>query len=212
MRGATVVSFALLLGLQLAAQPNAPSGVVRGELLSWEGSDSSGTFQIRTADHSVYVCRFDAKTYFEREHAAVKAHYLRTGDPLEIVADRKPGTSSCYARTVQVLDPPAPPHRPMRMRTRPPLASVATDWFAPRGNLTFTGIVVRRSPDSITLRTRSGETKIMLLPDTHYLGDGLRLDPDQLKVNTHVFVRAARNIYDEIEAYQVMWGTILKSN
>jgi len=36
------------------------------------------------------------------------------------------------------------------------------------------------------------------------------VEPDALKPNTRVFVRAGKDIYGEIEAYQVIWGAILQ--
>jgi hypothetical protein len=35
------------------------------------------------------------------------------------------------------------------------------------------------------------------------------VEPADLKPNMRVFVRAGRNLYNEVEAYQVIWGTIL---
>jgi hypothetical protein len=36
------------------------------------------------------------------------------------------------------------------------------------------------------------------------------VDAGVLAVNTRVFVRAGKTIYDEVEAFQVIWGDILK--
>ena len=38
----------------------------------------------------------------------------------------------------------------------------------------------------------------------------LTAEPDNLPVNTVVFIRGGRNLYDEVEAYQVIWGEILQ--
>jgi hypothetical protein len=35
------------------------------------------------------------------------------------------------------------------------------------------------------------------------------VDADSLKPNMRVFVRAGKDLYNEVEAYQVIWGTIL---
>ena len=85
-----------------------------------------------------------------------------------------------------------------------------TESIFPRGNLTFSGVVVHLSPESLVLRTRSDGPKTLLIrPDTRYLEGGSQVDLPALKVNTRVFVRAGRNFEGEIEAYQVVWGEIL---
>jgi len=61
----------------------------------------------------------------------------------------------------------------------------------------------------LTLRTRvDGEKLILLRQDTRYIGDGQRVGADGLKRNTRVFVRAGRNLDNDVEAYQVVWGGI----
>jgi hypothetical protein len=76
--------------------------------------------------------------------------------------------------------------------------------------MTFSGVVVRLLPEMLVLRTRSEPRQtIQLRRDTRYMSDGVRVDPADLKVNTHVFVRCGRNLDDEIEAYQVIWGGIV---
>jgi hypothetical protein len=50
---------------------------------------------------------------------------------------------------------------------------------------------------------------IRLRPDTRYLADGLLVDAASLKPNMRVFVLAGKDLYDDIEAYQVIWGKIL---
>ena len=55
----------------------------------------------------------------------------------------------------------------------------------------------------------SGDLSILLGIDTRYLGDGQLVDADSLKPNMRVFVRAGKDLYNEVEAYQVIWGTIL---
>jgi hypothetical protein len=71
---------------------------------------------------------------------------------------------------------------------------------------------MRVDPQLLTLRTRRGEQHLLLRQDTRYLGDGARVDLKSLQVNTRVFVRAGRNLDQEIEAYQVIWGSIVQPN
>jgi len=108
-----------------------------------------------------------------------------------------------------IADPPAaPPHRTTtinRLRT----ANRYTD-ERPAGNLTYAGVVSRMGPDRIVLHTRDGREQSMLLrADTRYMRNGDLVDAATLKLNTPVFVRAGKDLWDQIEAYQVIWGKIL---
>jgi hypothetical protein len=82
----------------------------------------------------------------------------------------------------------------------------ATESFAPRGDLLFGGIVLRRSATTLTLKTHDGEKTLVLRPDTRYWCDGVRAAEDILIVNTRVFVRAGRDFEGNIEVYQASWG------
>jgi hypothetical protein len=199
----------LLLFVCAASAQQAPIGIIRGDLVKWDSNAGSGQLEVRTPEGRDYECGFDRKTYFERDNQMVAPAAMKPGDRLEIVSDRKPGSQVCYARTVHVLDSTAsrmgPGGRPRFRRAQSP-----TESFAPRGDLTFAGVVVRVDHDVLTLRTRGeGEMSILLRQDTRYIGDGQRVDPDGLKRNTRVFVRAGRNLDNDIEAYQVVWGEIV---
>jgi hypothetical protein len=196
------------LALSLAAQNRMPTGIVRGDMVSWQGSSTGGEIRIKNADDIIYDCQFDVRTYFERDLQRISVSGLRPGDAVEVVADRKPGSTACYARTVQVVDQHAqklaPGVRP-RLRTSPS----PTEAWAPRGNLSIAGVVVNRAKYSLTLKTRNGTETLVLRPDTRYVGSGLRVDAEALNVNQRVFVRAGRNLDGDVEAYQVMWGEIV---
>jgi Domain of unknown function (DUF5666) len=203
---ALVVALPVLVG----AQDNAPIGVLRGELLAWAGETRAGEVTFRNADDRVYQCTFDGKTYFERSNERIAVSAMQKGDRVEVLADRKDGTGLCYARTIHVIDTPAVRTAP-GMRPRLRLTSNPTELFAPRGDMTFAGVVLRMNPDSLVLRMRSNEHKtIHLRADTRYLSDGQALSRKHLEVNTRVFIRAGKNLDDEIEAYQVVWGQILE--
>ena len=195
----------------VASAQQAPIGIVRGELLIWQATSDVGQLDVKTTEGHVYKCSFDRKTYFERDNQMVAPGAMAAGDRLEIVSDRKPGSDVCYARTVHVLDATAAPRlgpggRP-RLRSEPS----PTESFAPRGDLTFAGVVVRVEHDVLTLKTRAdGEKIILLRQDTRYIGDGQRVEADELKRNTRVFIRAGRNLDNDIEAYQVVWGAIVQ--
>jgi len=195
---------ACLFGSVIAhAQLNLPVGFTQGDVVSWTGSPRSGELTIRNVEKAVYSCRFDAYTYFEREHQMIQVNVLAAGDPVEVLADRRPGSATCYARTVQVVEPPAKPLRRWRAVASP------TEDFAPRGDLAFGGLVLHRDADAIVIKTRTGELRVNLRPDTRFLSDGLRLDAAALMVNLHVFVRAGHDIYGQLEAFQVIWGEII---
>ena len=94
-----------------------------------------------------------------------------------------------------------------RLRTT---AALSTP-FPLRPAWSLSGAVYRLTADSLILRTRSGEhNAIRLRPDTRYMMEGQTAAQESLRVNTIVFVRGGRNVYDEVEAYQVIWGEILQ--
>ena len=187
-----------------------PTGILLGDLISWSGTSRTGSLSFRSADDRVFHCAYDERTYFERSRERIAPAALHPGDRLEVVADKQDDRVTCYARTVQVIDFPAPrtlPGQRPRLRTAP----AATESITPRGNLTFTGVVLENSSGQLILRTRANERKLILLRhDTRYLGDGQILERTNLPVNTRVFVRAGRNIEEELEAYQIVWGDILR--
>jgi hypothetical protein len=62
----------------------------------------------------------------------------------------------------------------------------------------------------VVLHTReAGDLSIQLRKDTRYLADGQLVDAASLKPNMRVFVRAGKDLYNDVEAYQVIWGSIL---
>ncbi len=197
-----------VFALAAFAADEAPVGIVRGDLVAWEGAPTAGEMKIANKGR-VYQCGFDAKTYFERDNQRVAPGALAAGDRLEVVADHKPGATACYARTVHVIESNA--GTPQGFRARARRWPDPTEAWAPRGDMTFSGLVIAMTADALTLRMRTGgEQTLALRPDTRYLGNGVRVDPRALKLHTRVFVRAGRNLDDEIEAYQVIWGKIVE--
>jgi hypothetical protein len=196
-------------GVAILSAEEAPIGIIHGELISWKGATGSGELHVSNEGRS-YQCGFDAKTYFERDGQRIAPPAMANGDRLEIVADRKPGTTVCYARTVHVLSPHNSRITPIDrygFRTWP---DPTEQWF-PRGDMTFSGVVMRLDSHAVTIRTRNdGEQRLMLRSDTRYLGNGIRVDAHALKPNMRVFIRAGRNLDDEVEAYQVIWGKIVQ--
>lgn len=197
-------------GGSLRAQQPAFSGVIRGVLIACDDPAPAGEFCLR-ARNQVYRFSFDAKTYVEREEQRVAMSDLQKGDTIEVVADRDASVAVRYARTIHVIEAPHRPRSaalPARSRSyRPNLM----DFLAPRGNLTYAGVIARLTADSLVLHTRlEGDKTIVLRADTRFLESGTMVEAEDLKPNTRVFVRAGKNLDDQIEAYQVIWGEILQ--
>ncbi|MGH9627714.1 MAG: hypothetical protein ACRD7E_05155, partial [Bryobacteraceae bacterium] len=75
--------------------------------------------------------------------------------------------------------------------------------------LTFAGVVLRMNPQMLVVRTRDeGEKHVMLREDTRYLEGGLPSERGFLNVNTRIFIRGGKNLDNEVEAYQIIWGKI----
>jgi hypothetical protein len=188
----------------LCAAADMPKGLFRGKMVGWEGSPSKGILLARSNAGAVEGCGYDALSILELSRQRVTVAKLEPGDPVEIIADHKPGSRDCYIRMLQVI-PPAPPSTRVK-----PVAAPRPTFDLPRGDRTMSGVIIRRDARSITLRTRDGEQTLLLLrKDTRYLGNGAQQDTAALAVNTRVFVRAGPNLEGGIEAYQVMWGEIV---
>jgi hypothetical protein len=188
-----------------------PLAIVRGNLLEWESRNGAGELSIRTAANQVFRFAFDAKTYFERESESTSISKLQKGDFVEIVSDKAPEISLRYARTIHVVDRQPPRRRAPESLGRYRAYRSIFDRITPLGDLTFSGIVARLDDGRMVLRTRTGGDKtIVLREDTRYLAGGLQVEPADLKPNMRVFVRGSKNIDDEVEAYQVVWGEILE--
>jgi hypothetical protein len=196
----------LLLATALPAQTLENAALVRGIVLECDAKPI-GEISIRTTDNQVLRYQFDRKTYAEREDRLIEAARVAPGEQVEIVSDRTAGSLLRYARTIHVIEPKAPP-RPLsqgRLRAyNPKMENVRT------GNLTYSGVVFRLNPTRVMIHTReAGDLAIQLRNDTRYLQNGVVVEAGDLKTNMRVFVRAGKDVYNEIEAYQVIWGTIL---
>jgi len=196
---------------QTPAQTPAPAGLIRGDLLEWEATRGAGEFSIRTATHQVYRFSFDSRTYVERDRERTTVDKLAKGDLVEIVSDKAPGAMLTYARTVHVIDR-QPPRRALLSQGRYRASrGVVYDRIVPLGDLTFSGIVARINGGRLLLRTRrDGEKTILLRQDTNYIAGGVQVALSALQPNTRVFIRGTRNLDDDVEAYQVVWGDILE--
>lgn len=200
----------VFLGAWSLAAETAPSAaLVRGVLLERDSQLASGQFSVRLADNQVFRYQFDRRTYVERDQQLVDVPRLRPGEKVEVVSDSLPGSVLRYARTIHVIydAPPARPPSLGRLRSANRLAEERV----PLGTLTYAGVVFRLSGERLVLHTRDGHEQALLLrKDTRYLRNGEIVDPATLQMNTRVFVRAGKDLWDQLEAYQVIWGKILE--
>ena len=127
-----------------AQEADVPIGLLRGAFVETTGSDRSGDFKIKLLTGQTYTCYYDEKTYMEHTNMRIFATSLRPGDPIEVVGDRSRFPGRCYARTIHVVDPPVA----SRSRIRP--YRMVTEHIAPRGDLTFSGVVVRMEGEWLT--------------------------------------------------------------
>ena len=191
----------------LIAQRTA-SPLIRGDLIARE-SRPSGEFSVRTADNQVFRYRFDPKTYVEREDRLTDIPRLAVGERVEVLSDEGFVSDVRYARTVHVMFPP-PPTRPVSQgRFRG--GGDAVDHFMPISTMSLAGVISDLGTEWLVLHTRKdGNQTIRLRRDTRFLNNGERVEAADLHPNMRVFIRAGRNLYNEIEAYQIIWGEILE--
>jgi hypothetical protein len=201
-----ILRIAWLIPGLLAAQTPYNSPILRGVVIECD-QRPAGELAVRTTENEVLRYQFDRKTYVERDEHMIEPARLIPGEKVEIVSDRAPGFTLRYARTIHVVTPVAPvkPQRTGLPRPyNPRTDNVRT------GTLTYSGVIYRISTEKFVLHTReAGDLSILVRNDTRYLEDGQVVTLDHLKPNTRVFVRAGRDLYNEVEAYQVIWGKIL---
>ena len=200
----------LLIPVALSAQQPQPSALVEGVLLERDTQGPTGEFSVRGPENQVFRYRFDEKTRVERDQLVSSLARLEPGDTIAVASDNGPGSSLRYARTVQVLAVPAPAHAVAELRSRAYRAA-PSERPVSNGSLTFSGVVFRISPERLVLHTRaSGDQTILLRKDTRYLDNGAIVEPGELQTNMRVFIRAGHTLFNEVEAYQVVWGQILE--
>ena len=191
-----------LAAVSAMAQENAPPGLLRGDLISSQGLADEGQFKFLVWPDHVYTCSYDQRTYIERDTHRTAMDRLVKGEHLEVIADRQPGSSQCYARSIQIRTALLPSAN-LRLLA-PPLET----WSL---GFSLSGAVSSVTQETLILRLRSGEHKLIRLrPETRYLHDGQSADRSTLEANRVVFVHARKDLHGEIEASQVIWGDILQ--
>jgi hypothetical protein len=202
---------------QTAPAPQPGAALIRGVLLERDAQTPEGEFSVRLSDNRVFRYRFDRKTYVERENDLIDVARLHPGEKVEVVSDAIPGFVLRYARTIHVIEDPQSPRLTgttqgptTQGRYRAYRSVEERERSLPAGNLTYAGVVSRITPDRLVLRTREGGEQILSVgKETRFLQDGALVAADTLKLNTRVFIRAGKDLYDQVQAYQIIWGTIL---
>ena len=200
----------MLIPWILAAQPpvSPDSPLVAGVVLERDSAAAGGEFSIRAADNQVFRYAFNAKTYVERDELLIDIPCLRPGEKVEVLSERTSDFPLRYARTVHVIqEAPRAPRRVSAYRQHN-LYQDDDPLFA-RGDMALAGVIQQLNPGQLVLRSKDGDHTILLRQDTRYLENGAIVDAAALSLNMRVFVRAGRNIYNEIEGFQVVWGKIL---
>ena len=196
----------LLIPAALWAQ-QSPTTTLRGVLLERD-IQLTGEFSVRAADDHVLRYRFDDSTSVDFDQLPRSISRLQPGDQVEVISDERPETSLRYASAVHVLE--SAPQRPVsRNRYQPfrPLDPLSV----PKGTLTYAGVIFRVNQARMVLHTReAGDQTILLRQDTRYLDNGDVGERADLQPNMRVFVSAGRTLFNEVEAYQVIWGEILR--
>ena len=198
----------LFLLMPLVARAQFPAPQQTGIVLERDTNVATGEFAIRAPDNQVYRYRFDANTLVERDTFSGGMGHMNPGDQVTVESDRVADSLLRYARTVRVLAPPPQPSLADSRQRSAPFPWL--DRTSQTGNLTFAGVVSRLNAQSLVLRTRTGEQTLLIRHDTRYVDNGDTVEAAQLRPNMRVFVRAGKNLYEQLEAYQVIWGAILE--
>jgi hypothetical protein len=177
-------------------------GIFLGTMVAYIGTPTSGLLQAK-ADGTVYDCAYDANTLIQLNQAPVKVNKLLEGDRLDILVDRVFGTKTCYIRIVRVL----PEARSERDGTAK--AKAAKRVPAIHVSRTVAGIVIKREGSVATIRTKDGkEVAVVLRPETQYFGNGTKQESSELATNMRVSIQAGTNLAGNLEAVEVIWGSI----
>ena len=201
-----------IVGLVFAAALAAHAQPTQGVVLERDSSPA-GEFSIRLDSCEVLLYRFDAATKVDRDNYPIAVPVLKPGERVEVASEPVAGSPVPLARSVHVLIPLAEHAYRARRRSAfpaPTQAFTPIDPLFTRGDLALSGIVARVNSLRLVLHTRQGDRTILLRDDTRYLDNGSLVTASALQHNMRVFVRAGRNLYDEMEGYQVVWGSILE--
>jgi hypothetical protein len=198
---------------QVGPPPLSPvqATVLRAVFLEGDLRVEAGEFCVRGPGNEVFRYRFDAKTRVERGALATSLSLLLPGEQVEVASSPIPDSPLRYAVSVLAIDPLPAARIAPRPRTRTRTLGTPIEPQFQRGDLTFSGVVSFLADGRLILRTRnSGEQTLLLRQDTRFLESGNVAHGSDLKANMRVFVRAGKDLFGHMEAYQVMWGGFLQ--
>jgi hypothetical protein len=200
-------ALSIVVAISPAFATEMPTGFFRGSLLRWDGTTKTGTITAQNANGE-FQCHYDKLSWLELEKHRVTPDKLIEGDPLEILADRHPGETTCWILTLKVLPPPPPPSR-AKPKTAAVKPTPARATVVRHGMDNFAGVVTAINESTVTVHTRDGEETFHLRPDTRYIGNGLKMEHSDVTPNMRLSVEAGRNRGGEWEAFQLTWGSIV---
>ncbi len=182
---------------------------IKGELIQWRIQGLAGAMAIRIDDNSIERCRVLEGSRLMRAGIRIHPHGVRLGDTVEVEADY--GGGRCNVLKLHIR-PFQGERKMVNGKYRSPLYPRAyLDALWARGLLTFSGIVGRIDDGRLFIRMREhGERSFALRDDTVFQYEGVQVERDTLEAYTRVFVRASRTADGDLEAYQVLWGQILR--
>lgn len=173
-----------------------------------------GTLRIRAPERHIYQVQYAEDLGVEWRGRQLPLSSLVIGDLLEMDLERHTREAPPVLLRARLVDPaPSGGDAPKTAKLQaPPIIPYRspTESFAPRGQLTYSGVVSDLGAAHLTLQQRKGgRITLRLRPDTRYLREGLVKQQGDLDLQTMVFVRAGRGYDGVIEAFQVVWGGIL---
>ncbi|MGD0871035.1 MAG: hypothetical protein ABSB88_15880 [Bryobacteraceae bacterium] len=184
----------------------APPGVT-GVLLERDTPAASGQFSVRAADNQVFRFQFDGDTGVERSGQPIDVQRLNPGEKIEVVSEAVDGSLVRSARSIRVLPVERPPRAAQPAQPAPPAGRIFST-----PELTFSGVVSKFSPQRLVIHARDGDHTILIRKDTRYLADGGAVEAEALQPNMRVFVFAGKDLYERVEAYRIVWGSIFDPN
>jgi hypothetical protein len=210
---AFLISF-LLYPLVLFPQSSPDSKSVQGVLLQYALREGVWQAAVRTTDSGIVRFFFDSNIVIERNHQAIEPAALAPGETLEVLLVESSGSVLRRAEAIHVLSGSGSSSPAAEHCGSDGVASNRPAWFsnpALHSGISIAGVILRCSGSRLLIQTRnSGDRTVILSPNTRYFENGESVRPDRLEPHMRIFVTAASGLFGDLEAAQVVWGTILR--